>query len=62
MKRRVRHKYAKVHDGDWVCPVRKGYRMKCCDCGLVHVIDFKLVRRKGGKSIFFRAFRKRRSK
>ena len=24
---------------DWVYPV-KGYLMKCCDCGLVHELDF----------------------
>jgi hypothetical protein len=29
---------------DWVVPVMQGYRMGCCDCGLVHNIDFSVVR------------------
>lgn len=26
----------------WVSPVRKGYKMMCCDCGLVHRVDFRV--------------------
>lgn len=26
---------------DWICPKPSGYLMKCCDCGLVHELDFK---------------------
>lgn len=37
--------YDKVTDGEWVQPVRRGYKMACCDCGLVHVINFRI--RKG---------------
>ncbi len=35
--------YPQVHEGEWVRPVRKGYKMAYCDCGLVHVLNFKLV-------------------
>lgn len=28
---------------DWELPVMSGYKMACCDCGLVHDIDFKIV-------------------
>lgn len=28
----------------WVPPVMRGYRMACCDCGLVHEMQFKAVR------------------
>lgn len=28
----------------WVCPKPKGYLMKCCDCGLVHEVDFRVVK------------------
>lgn len=28
----------------WVSPKMKGYKMKCCECGLVHEIEFKIVR------------------
>ncbi len=32
-------KYAQVYSGEWVQPVRKGYKMGCCDCGLVHLAE-----------------------
>ena len=35
-------KYTKVKDGEWVQPVRRGYRMRCCDCELVHILDFRI--------------------
>ena len=27
---------------EWVMPKPKGYMMKCCDCGLVHEMEFKV--------------------
>lgn len=42
---------------DWIQPVRKGYRMSCCDCGLVHDFDFRVV---AGR-VRFRARRNTRS-
>lgn len=41
----------------WVQPVMTGYRMGCCDCGLVHTLDFRIV---DGK-VQFRARRNNRS-
>lgn len=38
---------------DWIQPIRKGYRMKCCDCGLIHLLDFRIV----GKRAQFRTRR-----
>lgn len=32
-----------THGDDWVRPVPRGYRMACCDCGLVHRVDFRVV-------------------
>jgi Zn-finger protein len=29
---------------DWISPKMTGYLMQCCDCGLIHEIDFKVVR------------------
>ena len=37
-------KYKQVYPGEWQQPVRKGYRMKCCKRGLVHILDFRLIR------------------
>lgn len=28
---------------EWELPVMEGYRIGCCDCGLVHDMDFKIV-------------------
>lgn len=53
--------YKRVEAGEWVRPVRRGYRMMCCDCGLVHTIDFKLVPYGSGKKIIFQAARDERA-
>lgn len=50
-----------VHDGDWVHPVRRDYKMVCCDCGLVHRLDFRLTPCAGGQAIEFRASRDKRA-
>lgn len=34
--------YRAVEDGAWVQPVRRNYGMACCDCGLVHRLDFRI--------------------
>lgn len=28
----------------WVPPTMKGYRIACCDCGLVHNMEFRVVK------------------
>lgn len=33
-----------VSTDEWIQPIRKGYRMECCDCGLVHTLDFRIYR------------------
>ena len=33
-----------VKSGEWVEPVRRGQRIVCCDCGLVHSVDFRVRR------------------
>ena len=52
-----RREYPAVFDNQWVQPVRRNYGMQCCDCGLVHRIDFRV---KNGK-IQLRARRDNRS-
>jgi len=42
-----------VRSAEWIQPVRRGYLMECCDCGLVHRLNFRI--RKG--KIQFQAFR-----
>ena len=50
-------KFEQPSAGQWVQPVRRGYKMGCCDCGLVHTVDFRL---KNGH-VQFRVFRNNRS-
>jgi hypothetical protein len=35
-------KYEEVKEDEWVRPIIEGYKMSCCDCGLVHKLDFKI--------------------
>lgn len=46
--------YPEIPAGKWVRPAKRGYRFACCDCGLVHRMDF---RTQGDGSIVFRAYR-----
>ena|ERR1035437_7004994 len=34
--------YDEPEANEWILPVRKGYKIACCDCGLVHKIDFRI--------------------
>lgn len=38
-------KYYKPDDGEWIVPVASGYKLRCCDCGLVHTVDFRRAKR-----------------
>lgn len=54
-------KYRKAKDGEWIAPM-KDYRLACCDCGLVHKIEFALEPiGKRRKRIVFRAWRDNRA-
>jgi hypothetical protein len=51
-------KYEQVYDGEWIRPTDdKNHKMRCCDCGLVHVFEFRF--RKG--RVEFKAFRDNRA-
>jgi hypothetical protein len=53
----VSKRYDRPKAGQWIQPVRRGYRMACCDCCLVHTLDFRIV---DGR-VQFRAFRNNRA-
>lgn len=38
----MKYKYDKTKSNEWVYPVRKDFKMACCDCGLVHSFDFQI--------------------
>jgi hypothetical protein len=37
---------AVTEDGycEWVCPTPVGYLMQCCDCGLIHEVEFRVAK------------------
>ncbi len=45
---------------DWVHPL-PGYKLACCDCGLVHVMEFDIETVDGQDRVIFRARRANRS-
>ena len=47
------NEYPNVKPGEWIQPIRKGYKMKCCDCGLVHILNFRIYKHR----VQFQAFR-----
>ena len=53
--------YERPKAGQWVRPVRRGYKMACCDCGLVHRLDFRVVPYGSGHKVEMRAFRDTRA-
>lgn len=54
---RTKTKYEKPEAGEWVQPIRRGYRLACCDCGLVHTMNFRV---KDGR-VQFAVFRNNRA-
>lgn len=52
-----RIRYKQTESGDWVTPVMRGYRMRCCDFGLVHELNFKIK----GRSVTFQVIRNERA-
>jgi hypothetical protein len=44
MPRHRRHTAGPDGWSEWVAPDMAGYRMSCCDCGLVHEMEFSALR------------------
>lgn len=34
--------YYQVSHGEWIVVPKRGYKEQCCDCGLVHMMNFKV--------------------
>lgn len=39
--------YYQITDGEWIRVPKRGLKEQCCDCGLVHRLNFRIV--DGGK-------------
>lgn len=39
----ARRKYHHIQYGEWLRPTKRGFREQCCDCGLIHILDFRIV-------------------
>lgn len=50
-------KFKVQEDGEWVRPKMRGYKIACCDCGLVHKVNFKITK----IGIMLQVFRDNRS-
>lgn len=35
-------KLEQIQDGEWFEPAMKNHKLGCCDCGLVHRVDFRV--------------------
>ena len=63
-------RYERPKPGEWVQPKRRGYKLACCDCGLVHTMNFRVysgriqfqARRNERSTALMRRHAKRRSK
>ena len=38
----TKSKYHHVVDGEWITVSKTGYKEQCCDCGLVHRMNFRV--------------------
>lgn len=52
-----RSPYKQVLDGEWIKPLHRGWKLACCDCGLVHTMNLKIV---GGR-VYVQATRDNRA-
>lgn len=50
-------KYNNMKDGEWSKVIGRKHKILCCDCGLVHLLKFRI---KKGK-VEFQAFRDNRA-
>jgi len=43
--------YMQIVEGEWIEPAKEGFVDQCCDCGLVHVIDFAVIDKRTRKEV-----------
>jgi hypothetical protein len=45
-----RSTYHVIDFGEWIRPRMRDFREQCCDCGLIHRLDFRIVDAAKGRS------------
>lgn len=45
-------KYKQTFEGDWVKPKMNNYKIGCCDCGLVHTVNIRIIKGKIEYQVF----------
>jgi len=62
--KKSKKKSLKLKPGEWAYLKLRGHEMECCDCGLVHKMDFIVADMKGcilnNVQVVFRAYRKKK--
>ena len=54
-------KYEQWWDGDWSEVYMRGQKIACCDCSLVHVHDFRIIKKGKRQVLEMRIRRERRA-
>lgn len=49
--------YSQVKEGEWLDVSRRDEREQCCDCGLVHRVDYRIIEKNGRNKIEYRCWR-----
>ena len=44
--------YYQVTDGEWIQEPMRGGKDQCCDCGLVHTVNYKIIDGKLYRQVF----------
>jgi hypothetical protein len=57
MPRIRQQKIPTASDGEWIQPRMRRFSLMCCDCGLVHHFNFRIVRQGRRERVQFQAFR-----
>ena len=39
----MKTEYGYTEEEEWEYPVQTNFKLACCDCGLVHTMDFRVV-------------------
>jgi hypothetical protein len=54
--------YDDFEDNVWISPVYKGFKLICCNCGLLHEVDFRIYKGKIQLRLRRKGFRKVKKK